>query len=305
MATIPVEPILAVAIPTQEFGIALLDMDAETKEKAGIANLSLAEIINTITDVGSGLLLIQHLGMTGGYYIKEAANGTKYVIIKGHASLRPYLKGTRYLTENPKVLRVGIGPIGSYAALRSNFIIATTVYAAEDVIKFCYDDDYTLDYLASDLVVQGATTAIAGYAGTLVTNLLFAGAMGTFMGMALPAVGAGLVVGAVVGYLVQNQADELQIQATLAQAMRATANAFNGGWIKPEQPITNPQNRFDSDESRPPRDDPEPREPPDYDDYDWPFWERDDREEPDVDFKGWQGPSSEELERRLNEDGSN
>ena len=220
-------------ISLDELALALSGMNASKKKEIGIAELTLPELTILLADVARAQKLLQELGIRGGYYLKEY-RGRKYVVLKGYAGLRRYITGTIYLAENPKVVRMGIGPIAFRNAVRANLILALTMYTSLAVVEYLSGDEVALEELLGDLIVDGTSTALSIVAGSLASA-----AVGMYVTMALPAIGAGLVAGFVVSYLMSTVDEERRISTKLSKALVATAEAFNRGVIRAREVVQN------------------------------------------------------------------
>ena len=221
----------ASVISRDELALALSDMDESTKERVGIPGLSPEDLAVLLADVARAHKLLRELGIRGGYYLKEY-NGRTYVVLKGHAGLRTYLKGTQYLAENPQVVRLGVGPIALREATRFNLVLALTLYTALDVAEYLAGDNTALEELLGDLLYNGTSAALS-----IVVGGLASATVGIYVTMALPAIGAGLVAGFVVSYLMSTLNEEKEITKKLAKALVATAEAFRGGIVDTEEEI--------------------------------------------------------------------
>lgn len=268
----------ACVIPKDELALALSDMDASLREKVGIEKMSPEELAVLLADVARAGKLLKELGIRGGYYVKEY-HGRTYVIVNGHAGLRAYLTGTRYLAENPKVVRLGVGPIAAREAVRFNLVLALTLYTALDVAEYIASDDIALEELTGNLIYDGAGAALSIVAGGVASAVV-----GTYVTMALPAIGAGLVAGFVVSYFMSTLNEELGITRVLGKAIRATADAFLKGIVSSEEEV------HDAHEGIGPIDiDPDEREKDIEDPLDDEGVIDIDRGERDMDHGGWGG----------------
>ena len=286
----------ASVISKDELALALSGMDESEKKRVGIAGSTVADLVILLGDVARASKLLQELGLRGGYYLREY-KGRTYVILKGHAGLRAHLKGTRYLAKSPTVVRLGIGPIAFRNALRFNLVLAFTLYTASSIIDYLAGDNTTLEQLAGDLLYNGASTALSVVIGGLATA-----AVGTYVTMALPAIGAGLVAGFVVGHLMSSLNEEKQITALLAKSLLATAEAFSKGFIDTRREVIDAFKRTKPEDIDPgsPLDE---EVHPDDSDFEGGggLSERD--EEPHWDYEGWFGFDFSEWDGRNDAEG--
>lgn len=59
--------------------------------------------------------------------------GKKYVLFKGLAGQRKALKGRRYLAQNPKVVRMAVGPTGVVKSVKGGFILSAVLSVGIEV----------------------------------------------------------------------------------------------------------------------------------------------------------------------------
>src|ERR1700745_4006082 len=87
---------------------------------------------------------IKLLGVMGRAYIKVGKNRKKYIIFKGNAKLRPDLRGTRYLMENPKVSMFVVGKKEIIEEAAKSTKIAIIAFVAIDIIQELREDQFSL-----------------------------------------------------------------------------------------------------------------------------------------------------------------
>ncbi|MCW2257458.1 hypothetical protein M2263_003549 [Providencia alcalifaciens] len=84
----------------------------------------------------------RNINITAHQYISP--NGNAYIRLSGHAGVRAYLNGTRYLVNNPRILYMGVGTQGmndiSVRAARFAIVFSAAYRAVELIFK----DEYTL-----------------------------------------------------------------------------------------------------------------------------------------------------------------
>lgn len=165
------------------------------------------------------------LGATGMAYVKEAANGKKYIIFKGNPALRPDLSGTRYLRENPKVSCFVIGTKEIIEDTAKGTKIAVIAFVAIDVLKECLSDRFSLASLgvnvASDVLQAAIGAGISIAVGAFVASagapviITFAFVVG---------------VGAVLGILLSSIDSEFKITERARAHMMLLENT-KGSWL--------------------------------------------------------------------------
>jgi hypothetical protein len=107
---------------------------------------------------------IRLLGVFGHAYMKEVGK-KKYIIFKGRAGLRPNLKGTRYLAENPKVRCFVVGSKDIWKDAAEGTKIAVVAMVAIDITQEVLSDHPSLVGLGVQItsdVAQAAASAIIG-----------------------------------------------------------------------------------------------------------------------------------------------
>jgi len=228
-------------VPAQDLALAIHELDAPTKAKIGVKDLDLPGILGALMDGGRGAQILNELGITGAYYVKDYG-GKSYVILKGHAGLRGYLKGTKYLATNPKVVQLGLGPAGALSAMKANFILSMTVYTTADVVAYLAGDGMTLSQLASNAIFNGASTALSSLA-----SVAAAAGIGMITTMALPGIAGGIVAGVAVSVLLNNANSRYQLAASLAEFLDKVAAAFSAGQLPANTPVS--AKRHDADGS--------------------------------------------------------
>lgn len=162
-------------------------------------------------------------GLTTRYYSK-AVNGRNYVILKGSRDLRSTLKGTRYLTSNPKVVRIGITPKTMGSAVKGNSVLLVLTIGV-NIAKYIVNDDATLGDLFAETATDLTKGAIAGVLGMLATNALIAA--GT--AVAAPVV-AGLAIAIVVGYGLNALDEHFGITEELAKVIDQQLEQAGNWW---------------------------------------------------------------------------
>ena len=211
-----------IVIDANTLGLSVYGMDDDFKRDLGIDHMSAADIITLIKNTHDASRLFNEIGMTGGYYTKTIG-GNQYVILTGYPGLRRYLRGTRYLPNNPQMVKFGIGPVAQAAASKANFIISMTTYTGLDVIKYISGDGITLSEVTGNAIFNAASTWLSIAVASAVTA-----GVGAVTTMALPGVLAGLAVGAFVSGFTAAIDEDLRLSSKLAKLIEATVDAFDG-----------------------------------------------------------------------------
>lgn len=213
----------AVVIGVNELALALSDIEPALKVKAGIHGLTIDQIASLVADIAIGAKILQDLGANGAYYVKEY-NGKQYVILRGHAGLRPYLKGTKYLANNPRVVRLGLGPAGAASALKVTVVLSLTMFAADIVAQYIAGDGATLEELSAGLLSAGGSTVLSVVAGGIASA-----AAGTVFTAVFPVFLAGAVAGATVSYLYSSWEQEHNVTRNFVRTMNEAVQRFFSG----------------------------------------------------------------------------
>ena len=162
-------------------------------------------------DIWLAKTLLKEFGYQGKVVLKNY-NGKMYVVLKGYAGKRELLKGTRYLANNPKIVRMAVGPKGVMKSIKGGFVITLVLSVAIEVVDYLLSDTRTLhDFLgtiSSDIVKIGVSAILSA-----VTAAAVGGAIGVATTAAAPLIAA-IAVGVLAG-LALNKIDE-KVGATAA-----------------------------------------------------------------------------------------
>lgn len=143
----------------------VIEVDNKMAEQIGVDLVSLA----TAAVDAAGIVLIKNsLGISGRAYLKHHG-GKDYLILKGNPLQRPNLRGTRYLSTNPKVAHITVGGksiargIGRLSGIV--FIAYTTLNVIEHLMSA---DDRRLSSLLGNIAADITKFFISAGAGFLV-----------------------------------------------------------------------------------------------------------------------------------------
>ena len=111
------------------------------------------------------------LGVKATEYVGK--NGNVYIRLSGRPGVRAFLNGTKYLTNNAKILYMGIGTLGqndvSAKATRFSIVYSLAYRAVELIFK----DEYTLTNFFVNVTMDMAKLVVSMHVGTaVVTGLL-------------------------------------------------------------------------------------------------------------------------------------
>lgn len=183
----------------------------------------------TLTQLaGSGRKIAQQirlLGTTGLAYVKEGANGKKYIIFKGNPAMRPNLSGTRYLRDNPKVSSFVVGTEEIIEDTSKGTKVAIIAFVIIDVIKECMADHFSMASLGVNVLSDVAQAAV-GAAASIAVGAFFVTA-------GLPIIvtfAAVVVVGAAVGFALAELDHRFQLTERARTYMMRLENT-QGTWL--------------------------------------------------------------------------
>ena len=194
--------------------------------------IALAQLTQAGTKVAQQIRL---LGIVGRAYIKEV-NGTKYIIFKGNAKLRPNLKGTRYLAENAKVRCFVVGSKDLLKDAAHGVKIAVIAFVVIDIVAELSSDQPSLASLGvhvSSDVLQAVVASAAGWA---------AGALILAVTPAAPVVVVFIVVVAVgfaIGMLLTHYDNKYKLTERAAARMKGYELEFERKWPELKQRAIN------------------------------------------------------------------
>lgn len=130
-----------------------------------------------IADAVVATKILRELGVTG-EAVTKTVNGKAYVILKGLPGNRDVLKGTRYLSNNPKILKMAIGTKAVTRSIMKGSIITLLISIPMSIADVCLKDQVTMGKLlgvvASDIckvLISSGVATIAALAVGAVTTL--------------------------------------------------------------------------------------------------------------------------------------
>ncbi|MGM0938478.1 MAG: hypothetical protein ACQEWL_08665 [Pseudomonadota bacterium] len=116
-------------------------------------------------------------------------NGNTYIRLSGHAGIRTYLDGTRYLVNNPRILYMGVGTQGMNNISLGAARFAIVFSAAYRAIKLIFKNEYTLVNFFVNITMDMAKLAISTQITTAITSGLVTAALTTGTSVMLVALG--------------------------------------------------------------------------------------------------------------------
>lgn len=201
-----------VVVPIETVNELLASLGATKLETAKAA---VGQITN-ISDVHGIVKIYREFGRRGSAYMKTV-NGRTYIIFKGTPGLRSMFRGTRYLANNSKVVRFGIGRLGAARSIKVGTIWSIAFVNAWNIGEFILSDEMTL----ADLGVQIASDTSKVVIASLFGLAAAAAAAGT---IALAPLAVGVVVAVGVGLLLDHVDSRYQITESIKKWANETAD---------------------------------------------------------------------------------
>lgn len=170
-----------------------------------------------IMDAVTAGKLLQELGASPGNAVIKSHQGKKYLIFKGYAGQREIFKGTRYLTTNPLVVRMAVGPTGIKNAARGGFVLTALLAVSIEIFDFFLSDRALLSELlgtiSSDIIKIGISSITAA------TIALKIGSAAVIGGAATPVIAA-IVVGIATGWVLTKLDEKYGVTQALIVAYK-------------------------------------------------------------------------------------
>ena len=137
--------------------------------------------------------LLRDFGVQTNKVIVKNYAGKQYVLFKGYPGSRKIFRGTRYLTENPKVVRMAVGPKGIKSKVAGGFVLTVILSVGIEVFDYIIRDTATLSHLlgtiSGDLVKIGLSAIAGTVAGLAVGAMAIVGTVAAAPLIAAIAVG--------------------------------------------------------------------------------------------------------------------
>jgi hypothetical protein len=175
-----------------------------------------AGFVSPVNDSVTAAKLLSEFGLKPNKVVIKQYGGKKYVIFKGYPGARKIFRGTRYLTENPKVVRMAVGPKGVADSVKGGFVITVVLSVGIEVFDYFIRDTATLPELlgnvTGDLVKIGLSSIAAAAAGLMVGSAAIVGTVA-----AAPLIAA-IAVGVIVGWALDKIDSKIGATAALIKA---------------------------------------------------------------------------------------
>lgn len=158
-----------------------------------------AGLISPSMDAASAIKLIRDVGGVSASQVRFVSiKGKNYVIFKGYAGTRKILTGTRYLTNNPTVVRMAVGPEAIKASAKGGFVLTVILSVAIEVYVQIFSEkaqaiSTMLGTITADVLKIGLSSIAGWAAGVAAGGVAIIG--GTAAGPFLVAIAVGFAVG--------------------------------------------------------------------------------------------------------------
>lgn len=169
----------------------------------------------------------RNINITATEYV--GANGNTYIRLSGHAGIRAYLNGTRYLINNPRILYMGVGTQGMNNVSVGAARFAIVFSAAYRVVELIFKDEYSLVDFFVNVTMDMAKLAISIQITAAITGGITTAALATGTSVMLVALGV-FAVGLLIGLALYWLDEEFQISTTIIKGLK------NHRRRKPETP---------------------------------------------------------------------
>lgn len=147
--------------------------------------------------------LLRDFGIQSNKVLIKTYAGKQYVIFKGYPGARKIFRGTRYLIDNPKVVRMAVGPKG-IKNIKGGFVLSVVLSVGIELFDYLIRDTATLSHLlgtiTGDIIKIGVSSIAGAVAGLLVGGSAIVGTIA-----AAPLIAA-IAIGVLTGYVL-NQLD--------------------------------------------------------------------------------------------------
>ncbi|GAB1265125.1 hypothetical protein [Aurantivibrio infirmus] len=121
--------------------------------------------VTPIMDSAKATKIIKELGFDANKVLVKTYAGKQYIILKGYAGKREILQGTRYLSSNPKVVRMAIGPKGIAKSVKVGFVVTFVLSASIEILDYVLKDEASLAELLGNLSADFIKIGLSSVAG--------------------------------------------------------------------------------------------------------------------------------------------
>ncbi len=177
---------------------------------------------NLVGQVQQVKLVLQEFGWSGKSYVKSIG-GKNYVVLKGYASKRSVLRGTKYLADNAKVVTYGIGKQST--TFVKGGLVSILFISAINVIETIVREDKDFIDGAAQFATDAVKTVAAAVAGAAA-----GAALSTVSAPVVLVVGTVIVVGIVAALVLDKIDAKLEITTSLTSWLRRHWEQSKNTW---------------------------------------------------------------------------
>lgn len=173
-----------------------------------------------VTDAIVVQKILKDLGISGQAILKNVDNKS-YVILKGYPGKRSVLTGTRYLSSNPKIIKMAIGTKAVNHSILKGSLVTLAITIPLSVVDVCMKDEFSMGRLigtvASDITKVLISSGVAGIAAM---------AVGAVTTIAAGPLIAAIFVGVAVGMALESLDQRYGITDKLIEAIEKEMSSF-------------------------------------------------------------------------------
>ncbi|MCC5810759.1 MAG: hypothetical protein JJU06_10335 [Ectothiorhodospiraceae bacterium] len=203
----------------------LTDEEIDAHERALMSGAaghapSAAAVVNDSSKLSRLALDLRRGGSLFSTYRIVQRGSTTLIALRGHAGLRHHLTATTYGIMNPKVISMGIGPMGHQAMARGGLVVTVVVSPLIRTFEWVFNDEVTWHHLLVHVTMDMAKAVAA--AGAMVAASMATAASFAAFGLATPVVlpvAVGIFVAIAVGIGLNRLDARFEITQALVNAL--------------------------------------------------------------------------------------
>lgn len=169
------------------------DLQKEYFELKANIKFAAQQIAPALDAVKAAKLILDVGGFKPAQVALKKYGNKQYVIFKGNAGDRRVLKGTKYLIDNPTVVRMAVGPKGIVKSAKGGFVLTAVLSVGIEIFDYVIRDTALLSELlgviTTDLIKIGLSSIAGAVAGLLVGSMVTVGTVAAAPFIAAIAVG--------------------------------------------------------------------------------------------------------------------
>jgi len=195
----------------------------ELQQEASARNATVKTTAGFVAPINDTILaakLLREFGQAPSQLVVNTYKGKKYVIFKGQSGTRKIFRGTRYLTSNPTVVRMAVGPRGIAKSVKGGFVLTVVLLAGIEIFDYVIKDTKNLSKLLGTItadVMKVGVSSIAALAAGLAIGA--STALGSIV--AGPLIAA-IAVGVITGFVLDKIDSRIGATAALIKAYEDT-----------------------------------------------------------------------------------